>query len=40
MAGGRSLVAVLLTVPTFMVCKHRWIKGSKDGMEEGHKLYS
>ena len=40
MAEGRSIVAVLMTVPTFMVWKHCWIKGSKDGMEEGHKLYS
>lgn len=40
MAEGRSIVAVLLTVPTFMVWKHCWIKESKDGMEEGRKLCS
>lgn len=34
MAEGRSTLAVLLAVPTFIVCK-RLVKGSKDGIGEG-----
>ena len=34
MAEGRSILAVLLAVPTFLVCKHL-VKGSKAGIGEG-----
>lgn len=34
MAEGRSILAALLAVPAFIVCKHS-VKGSKDGIGEG-----